>query len=158
MRAALGAARGRIARQLLSESLLLALGGGLLGAALAWAATQALRASLPDVVLTTQPNLDALGLNLRDARLYAALSIVTTIVFGLIPALRASRPGLHDGLKEAAAAGGSTGTRRLRAALVVGEVALSTMLLVTAGLLVRSYQNLSRLTPASLPAACSRSP
>ena len=75
-----------------------------------------------------------------------ALSIATGVVFGLVPALKTSRPR-HEDLKESAGAGGSARTRRLRATLVVAEVALSTVLLVGAGLLVRSYQNLQRLTP-----------
>jgi putative ABC transport system permease protein len=147
VRAALGATRGRIARQLLVESLLLGLGGGVAGAALAFVALDALRGALPEILLTTQPNIDQLGVDGLTLVFTLALSIATSVVFGLVPALKTSRPRLQDGLKESAGVGGSAGTRRLRATLVVAEVALSTVLLVGAGLLVRSYQNLQQLTP-----------
>ena len=146
MRAALGASRSRIARQLLVESLLLGLGGGAAGVGVAFVALGALRRALPEILIATQPNIDQLGVDGFTLVFTLALSIATGVVFGLVPALKTSRPR-HEDLKESAGAGGSARTRRLRATLVIAEVALSTVLLVGAGLLVRSYQNLQRLTP-----------
>jgi putative ABC transport system permease protein len=147
VRAALGASGGRIVRQLLVESLLLGLGGGVAGAAVAFVALDALRGALPEILLNTQPNIDQLGVDGLTLVFTLLLSIATSVVFGLVPALKTSRPRLQDGLKESAGAGGSAGSRRLRATLVIAEVALSAVLLVGAGLLVRSYQNLQRLAP-----------
>jgi putative ABC transport system permease protein len=146
VRAALGASRSRIARQLLAESLLLGLGGGAAGAGVAFVALSALRGALPEILIATQPNIDQLGVDGFALGFTLALSIATGVIFGLVPALKTSRPR-HEDLKESAGAGGSAHTRRLRATLVIAEVALSTVLLVGAGLLVRSYQNLQRLTP-----------
>jgi putative ABC transport system permease protein len=147
VRAAVGASRLRIGRQLLVESLLLALAGGAVGVLLARLALRALLTALPEMVLTTAPNIDELGVDSVTLLYTTAVSLVTSLVFGLVPAWRAARGHFQDGLKEAAAAGGSRGTRRLRTALVVAEVALSTMLLVAAGLLVRSYAGLQRVQP-----------
>lgn len=151
VRAALGARRGRILRQLLVESLLLAVAGGIAGGFLAFAALEGVRSILPEVVLTTQPNIRALGIDRATFAFALALTLITSLIFGLFPAWKASGPYVQDGLKEAAAAGGAAGTRRLRSALVVAEVALSTTLLVAAGLLARSYQNLQQVTPGFNP-------
>jgi putative ABC transport system permease protein len=151
VRAALGARRGRIVRQLLVESLLLAIAGGLAGSALAFVALEGLRSSLPEAVLMTQPNILALGIDRNTLAFALVLSLFTSLLCGLVPAWKASRPYLQEGLKESASAGGAAGTRKLRTALVVAEVALSTMLLVGATLLVRSYQNLRQVTPGFNP-------
>jgi predicted permease len=99
----------------------------------------------------TQPNLHALGIDGTTLAFTIALSVATSVIFSLLPAWRASRPLLQDGLKESSSAGGGAGTRRLRNSLVVAEVALSTTLLVGAGLLVRSYQNLQQVSPGFNP-------
>jgi putative ABC transport system permease protein len=151
VRAALGASAWRIGRQLLAESLLLALLGGAAGIGLAAVLLNAARAALPELLLATMPNVDELGLDRVTLAYTVALCFVTSLVFGSVPAWRASRPSFQDGLREGAATGGSRGTRRLRGALVVAEVALSALLLVAAGLLVRSYAGLQRVDPGFRP-------
>jgi predicted permease len=150
VRAALGAGRLRLIRQLLAEAILLALAGGVVGLAVAHLALDALQRALPDMVRTTQPNVEALGIDAATLGYAAGVSLLTSLVFGAIPALSAASP-LRDGLKEGAASGGGRGTRRLRAALVVAEVTLSTIMLVAAGLLVRSYQQQQRISPGFDP-------
>jgi putative ABC transport system permease protein len=152
VRAALGAGRARIVRQLLAESVLLSLFGGAAGALIAFVALDALSKVLPDIVLTTQPNLDSLGINAATLTFTLALSLATSVVFGLLPAFRAAGPMSQDGLRQGGSAGGSRGTRRLRSALVIAEVTLSTALLVVAGLLVRSYQHQQRIDTGFDPA------
>jgi putative ABC transport system permease protein len=149
VRAAVGASRLRIGRQLLIEGLLLALAGGAAGILVAEVGLQAIRAALPEIVLTTQPNVEDLGVDGVTLGYTLAVSLLTSLVFGLIPAWRAGHA--QDGLKESAAAGGSRGTRRLRTVLVVGEVALATLLLVAAGLLARTYSGLQRIDPGFEP-------
>ncbi|HUG53270.1 MAG TPA: FtsX-like permease family protein, partial [Vicinamibacteria bacterium] len=151
VRAALGATRWRIARQLLVEGLVLALAGGAAGVLLAVLTLRALRSVLPEMVLNTMPNVHEIGVDRLTLGYTLALSVFTSLLFGLLPALRAARGDFQGGLREAAAAGGSRGTRRLRATLVVGEVALSTVLLVGAGLLVRSHGGLQRVSPGFAP-------
>ena len=151
VRAALGASRARIARQLIVEGLLLALAGGAVGVLLALPALDALRAALPELIVSTQPNVNELGIDRTTLGYTLILSLATGGVFASVPAWRASRGRFQDGLKESAAAGGSRATRRLRAGLVAGEVALSMMLLVGAGLLVRSYVGLLRVDAGFVP-------
>ena len=152
VRSAIGASRLRIGRQLLIEGALLAIGGGIFGIVLAFIALDALRAALPDAILTTVPNVNEVGVDATTLGYTLAISLLTSAVFGVLPAWRASREGFEDALKESAATGGSRGTRRLRSTLVVAEVALATVLLVTAGLLVRSYNGVLRVTPGFDPA------
>jgi putative ABC transport system permease protein len=152
VRVALGAGRARIVRQLLAESMLLSLIGGTAGVLFAMMALHALRAALPEMVLTTQPNLDALGINRVTLTFTLGLSLVASFVFGLVPAFKAAGPLSHEGLREGASAGGSRATRRLRSTLVVGEVTLATALLILAGLLVRSYQHQNTISPGFDPA------
>lgn len=142
VRAALGAGRLRIIRQLLTESLLLAMVGCLLGLAFAWLGIKALVAISPrDFV-----NLQDVGLNFTVLTWTMAISVLTGVVFGLAPALEATRLNLNDGLKE----GKGTDvhgprSRRLRSALVVTEVALAIILLVSSGLLIRSFIRLRQI-------------
>jgi putative ABC transport system permease protein len=151
VRAAIGASRRRIGRQMIVEGALLALGGGMVGVAIAYVALAALRASLPDVVRTTLPNVDGIGVDAATLGYTLTVSLLTSVIFGALPAWRASRDRFEDALKESAAAGGSRSARRLRSALVVGEVALATMLLVAAGLLARSYSGLNQVNPGFDP-------
>ncbi|HLG56234.1 MAG TPA: ABC transporter permease [Vicinamibacterales bacterium] len=152
VRAAMGASRMRIGRQLLIEAMLLALAGGAAGSLLAMLVLSGLRASLPDLLLTTQPYVEEIGVDGTTFGYTLIISILTAAVFGLLPAWRASHEQLQDGLRESASTGGSLGTRRLRTGLVVAEVTLSTLLLIGAGLLVRSYSGVQRVNPGFDPA------
>jgi len=142
VRAALGAGRGRLVRQLLVESLLLASLGAGLGLAAGGAALDALVAFAP----ATFPPWMTFGFDARVTGFAVALTMVTAVLAGLVPALRASRPDLHAGLKE-------TGTRvtfergRLRGALVVGQMALALVLLLASGLMTRSVLSLLDVDP-----------
>jgi predicted permease len=141
LRAALGAGRGRLVRQLLTESLLLATIGGVIGVALAVVGTRILLALNPD----TLPSMFSAGVDGRVVAFSAVLSIATGIVFGLVPALDAARANVHDSLKDGGrAASCGRASERVRRLLVVAQVGLAVMLLVGAGLLVRSFRELTR--------------
>jgi putative ABC transport system permease protein len=143
VRTALGADRGRIVRQLLTESALLALGGGMLGMLLANWCFNFLKNLIPeDLALTV-----SLSLDFRVLAFAVLVSLASSILFGLAPALQISKVDLNDVLKEGGR--GSAGSRRkvFRNLLVVGEVALSLMLLVGSGLLLESFSNLRGLDP-----------
>jgi putative ABC transport system permease protein len=140
IREALGASRWRIAQQLLTESVLMALGGGALGALLAWWGVKAFVDSRP----TSVPRIDLIAVDLRVLMFAMAVSVITGIAFGLAPALRASSTDLLASLKDAARGSAGAG-RRLRSALVVGEVALALVLLVGAGLTIRSFAALTAI-------------
>ena len=152
VRAAIGASRMRIGRQLLIEAMLLALAGGAAGSLLSMLVLSGLRASLPELLLTTQPYVEEIGVDGTTFGYTLIISLLTAVVFGLLPAWRASREQLQDGLRESASTGGGLGTRRLRTGLVVAEVTLSTLLLIGAGLLVRSYSGVQRINPGFDPA------
>lgn len=148
IRAALGAGRRRVVRQLLTESLLLALIGGTLGLLVAWWGVHFLLVSSP----LNMPGLKEAGLDSRVLAFTAFISMLTGVIFGLVPALQASRANLQDALKEGSrgAAGGAV-RNRVRAGLVVVEVALSLVLLVGAGLLAKSFLLLSEVRPGFEP-------
>ena len=137
IRAAMGAGRLRVMRQLLTESLLLATLGGLAGALLARWGAQLIKASTS----FNMPRLDETRLDLRALGFTLTVSLLTGLIFGLAPAWQASRLDLNETLKEGGR--GAGGARRgFRGALVVGEVALSLVLLLSAGLMIRSFSNL----------------
>ena len=139
VRAALGAGRSRLVRQLLTESVVLAAGGGLLGIALAYGAVRLLRTLDPDVVpLTEAVRVDAWVL------VFCAVAvIVTAILVGLVPALRATRRSLAESVRDGGrGAGVGARQRATQGTLVTAEVSLSLILLVGAGLLLRSFDRL----------------
>ncbi|MBO0859336.1 MAG: ABC transporter permease, partial [Chloracidobacterium sp.] len=121
VRLALGAGRGRLARQLLTESVLLALAGGAAGLSLATWDAQVLLRFAPDNL----PRLGEVGLDGRALAFTALASLATGLIFGLAPALQASRPGLNEALRESGRTGAGASGRRLRNAFVVAEIALA---------------------------------
>jgi putative ABC transport system permease protein len=142
VRAALGASRATIIRQLLTESVLLAASGAALGILLALWGTSFIASQLPDGI----PRLQEAQVDAPALVFTLAVSLVTGLLFGLAPALQASRPNLNEGLKEGDR--GSSGRRqRLRSLLVVGEVALTLTLLVGAGLLIQSFRRVLQVDP-----------
>lgn len=147
VRAAVGAGRRRLIRQLLTESVLLSLLGGGLGLLLAVLAIRVLRLFGPD----TLPRLNEISLDGRVLGFTFLISLLTGVLFGLAPALRASRVDLNEVLKDGGrgAAGSvvSGGHHRFRDLLVVTEVALSLILLIGAGLLLRTYQRIQNANP-----------
>jgi putative ABC transport system permease protein len=143
LRAALGASRVRLLRQLLTESLLLAGLGGALGLLLGANGMSALTALLSGV-----PRLDDLRFDWQAFAFTAAVSLVTGLLFGLAPAIRAARPDLQEALKEGGrGAASSRRVRRMGNLLVIGEVALAMLLLVGAGLIVQSFIRLQLADP-----------
>ncbi len=149
VRAALGAGRGRIVQQLLTESVLLAGIGGLLGLIVAQLGVRALVNALPERQRLAMPYLLDLGVDARVLAYALLVALITGIVFGLAPALPASRPTLAPTLKS----GGRTtnGRRNARSVLVVGEFALTVVLLVGAGLLTQSLVRLLNTDPGFRP-------
>ena len=142
VRTALGAGRGRLVRQLLTESLVLGLGAGVLGTAVALVVQRSLVAATP----LTRMGLETVGVQPAVLVFALLLSIVTVLVFGLVPALTSSRVDLSENLKSVtrAVAGGRG---RFRNGLVVAQVALTVVLLVGAGLLMRSFVRLRGVDP-----------
>ena len=145
IRSALGARRSRIGRQLLTESLVVSTIGGGVGLALAFWAVKALVALAPADI----PRLHEVALDGRVVAFTAALSMLTGIVFGVAPALQASRADLTEALKEGSRT--IAGGHRVRRALVVAEVALSLVVLIGAGLLINSFARLQDVAPGFDP-------
>jgi len=152
VRAAVGASRGRIIRQLLTEAVLLAALGGAFGLALAIAAVKSLSTFGPANI----PRLTEVGIDGRVLAFTFVIALITGVVFGLVPALRASRLDLNDVLREGGRGGVGTsafglGHQQLRKLLIAAEIALSLVLLIGAGLLVRSYQRITSANPGFDP-------
>ncbi len=136
MRSALGAARGRIVRQLLTESLVLSTAGGLLGLALACAAVFYL-AHQGSIAL---PLMSSISIDKAALSWTLFIAVTAGLLFGIIPGLRIASGNLQDALKDSAASStGSRGTARLRTTLVISQIALACVLLIAAGLLLRSF-------------------
>ena len=143
VRAALGAGRWELARPILAESLLLSIAGGGLGLLVAVGGLRVLT-TLPEGRF---PRMDQVALDGGVLLFTTAVSIVVAIGFGLLPALQASRSHLRENLTESSGATGSRGARRTLSALVVVEVALALVLLVGAGLMIRSFTKLLQVDP-----------
>jgi predicted permease len=142
VRAALGAGRGRIVRQLLTESILLALAGGGLGLLLATWGTKAALQHLPSGL----PRASEVGMDWKVLLFTAGIALLCGILFGLAPALRISQPNLQDTLKEGGR-GARGGKQRAQGIFVVAEMAMAVVLLIAAGLMMRSLNSLWSVNP-----------
>lgn len=151
VRSALGAGRGRLVQQLLTESLVLAVGGGALGLLLSGWLVEALVALAPEDL----PRLSEVGMDWRVAAFGCAATLIVGVLFGLTPAWQTSRPDLSTGLKD----GGRGGTTRsgLRSVMVVSQVALALVLSIAAGLMLTASPVCARWIPASGSPRSSRS-
>ena len=144
IRGALGAGRLRLIRQLLTESLVLALAGGALGLVLAAWGVRLLRSVVPDMF----PMLQHMSVDVPVLAFTFGISILTGLLFGLVPAWRSSHTDLNTTLKEAAGRSESAGgSHRIRSFLLAGEVALAVLLSVSAGLLLRSFVRVTEVNP-----------
>jgi putative ABC transport system permease protein len=147
IRSALGGDRGRLIRQMLVESGVLALAGGVVGLALAWGGIQLLLALRP----ADLPRLEAVGIDFIVLVFTLLAALGAALLFGIIPALQASKPHLADSLGERGQTSARTKQRLVRNGIVVLEVALSLVLLIGAGLMVRSFVELQRVRPGFNP-------
>jgi len=146
IRAAIGATRGRVVRQLLTESMVLSVGGGALGLAIAAWGSKAMVAAVPGGL----PRMDNVAVDGLVVAFTLGLSLLTGVVFGLAPALHSSFTGVHEMLKEGSR-GSTSGPHRLRNLLVMSEVSLALVLLIGAGLLLRTMQQLNGVNPGFDP-------
>lgn len=142
IRVALGAGRGRLIRQLLTESILLSLFGSVLGLLLAYWTIDLLIAFSPQDI----PRLNTVGIDLKVLAYTLFISLLTGLIFGLFPALQSSKQNLSEGLKERSGIMIASRYRRIRDLLVVSEMALTIVLLIGAGLLVKSLMHLQQVT------------
>jgi putative ABC transport system permease protein len=138
VRLALGATRMRLVRQLLIESVLLALVGGMAGLLLGWWGVDLMQGLLP----VDFPRAQGIGVDLRVLGFTLLVSLGTGVLFGLVPALQSTNHDINESLKESARGSGGSAGNRARSLLIVSEVALSLMLLISAGLLFRSFLHL----------------
>ena len=147
IRAALGAKRWRVIRQLFTEGLPLAVLGGTFGLLLAWWGTSLLATLSPPELI----DLSQVKINLKVLGFTLGVSLLTGMIFSLAPSLESTRLNLSDSLKEGVKGGSTTSTHRLRSVLVVAQVALALVLLVCAGLLIRSFNRLNSVDPGFNP-------
>jgi putative ABC transport system permease protein len=148
VRTALGASRPRLVRQLLTESVMLAVGGGAAGLLIAELGVRWLVSFGPNTI----PRAQEISVDPRMAGFTLLISVATGALFGLAPALQASRPIFADALKESGRASAGVQRNRLRSALVISGVALSLVLLIGAGLMIRSFAKLNQVNPGFNPA------
>ncbi|MGD2071665.1 MAG: ABC transporter permease [Gemmatimonadota bacterium] len=139
LRSAMGAGRRRLVRQLLTESLVLAAVGGAIGVALAWIGTDALVSMAPDGT----PRIQEVAVDGRVLAFTVLVTVLSGLLFGLVPAFRTAAGDLHDELREGGRGQLPRSGARIRNGLVVGQVAMALVLLVGAGLLVKSFRNLT---------------
>jgi putative ABC transport system permease protein len=140
VRAAIGAGRPALVRQLLTESLLLGLLGGVCGLLVSFGLLDFIRNSLPLDLVQFIPGWENIRVNERVMIFALVISLASSVVFGLVPALQSSNPNLNEALKEGGRSdSGAAGRQRLRKALIVAEVALALTLMVGAGLLVKGF-------------------
>jgi predicted permease len=147
IRTAMGAGRWRVVRQLLTESVLLASVGGVLGLVFAVWGLALLRWLNPGNI----PRMSTIGIDAGVLAFTSAVTVLTGVLFGLAPALRSSRVSLSETLKEGGRSQAGSGHRRLRNLLVVAEIALSLVLLIGAGLLIRSFIRVQQVEPGFAP-------
>lgn len=146
VRNALGASQGRVVRQLLTESLVISIAGGVCGLLLATLGRKGLAALAPQVLLRSAPDLAVTAADFRILAFAFLVAIVTTVLFGLAPALQSARPHVTETLKETGRSSlQSPRSRRLRSALVISEIALASVLLIGAGLMVRTLAQLGHV-------------
>ena len=148
VRVALGAGRGRIVRQLLTESVMLSLAGGALGLLLAFWSVGALRAAAPESI----PRAADAAVDGTVLAFTLAVALATGILFGLVPALHATRPDLQNKLREGGRSGGAMINHGPTRVLVVAELSLALVLVIGAGLLVQSFARLLGVSPGFNPA------
>jgi putative ABC transport system permease protein len=149
LRTALGAGQGRMIRQFMTESVVLGLTGGILGLALAWIGIRLLVPMLPaDIPTVMQGNI---GMDLNVLLFTFAAAALAGLLFGIAPAIRAARPDLNVELKEGSRGSVGKGRQRLRSGLVIGEVALSLVLLIGAGLMIQSLGQLQKVDKGFKP-------
>lgn len=142
IRSALGASRWRVIRQLLTESMLLSLAGGIAGLLIAFWGVPALVAVLPQSQLNAMPFLKSLNIDASILAFSFGLSLLTGLIFGLAPALQSSKLDLNEALKEGGRQTSAGSGHRLRSAMVVSEIALAVVLLIGAGLMMKSLLRL----------------
>lgn len=147
IRAAVGASRPRLIRQLLTESILLALGGGILGLGMAIVIVKILRLFGSANI----PRLPEIGVDGRVLAFTFLVSLMTGVIFGLVPAWRISQVDLNDVLKDGGRSSSGSGHNRIRNLLVVLEIAMALVVLICAGLLIRSYQHVLKANPGFNP-------
>ena len=147
IRAAMGASRGRVVRQMLTESVLLSAIGGIAGLLLSVWLTDVLISIIPEGA----PRLDQVGIDYRVLTFALGISAVTSIIFGLAPALQASKLDVNSSLKEGGRPGEGHRRTSARSLLLMGEVALSLVLLIGAGLLIQSFVRLQQVPPGFNP-------
>jgi putative ABC transport system permease protein len=147
VRAALGASRLRLVRQMLTESILLAVAGGAAGLMIALVGVKWLVSFGPD----TLPRVREIAVDPGMTGFTLLISVVTGVLFGLVPALQISRSAFADALKESGRTSAGLHRSRLRSALVISEVALSLVLLIGAGLMIRSFAKLNQIDPGFNP-------
>ncbi len=146
-RIAMGAGRGRLVRQLLTESAMLGLIGGAAGLALAWAGIKPVLALIPQMNLPI-PGLESAHIDLRAVWFTLGLSVLTGLLFGFAPLAQTFSPDLHEALKEGGRGGtGGTRSQRVRALLVICEIALAVVLSVGAGLMAKSFGKMQQTDP-----------